>query len=233
MAWPGVRSPVTTDRLDAFRRLTGGACHHRYPKGGCDACARATWILHHGGGPPLVDTAAEEAVVASCLVDADAVVLVHATGLVADDMHHVRTRYGYAAVRAVAEARGRPQVYVTPELRVLTMAPVNEVTVAHALAGVPAEDGRRSRLDAVGGMAWLSEIVGELPTSTGAAWYAEIVRECAERRRVVAAAEAARGLAVSGAVDAGARARALFEGVSDGGKINGTRARRWPPIGEQ
>lgn len=125
---------------------------------------------------PTHDVAAEEAVIASCLVDADAIERCAATGLVPDDFFVTRARYTYGAIRAVAARLGDDAV--------------NRVTVGYELAQRPAGDGTTRTQVEVVTLAWLSRIEEELPTSIGAEWYAGIVRECAQRRREAAVGQA-------------------------------------------
>lgn len=61
---------------------------------------------------------------------------------------------------------------------------VNQVTVGHYLAQQVDRDGR-SRLEDVGGAAYLSRLTTELPTPIGVEDYARIVKYCAVRRRVI------------------------------------------------
>lgn len=151
---------------------------------------------------PTHDGAAEEAVIASCLVDADAIERCHATGLTADDFYSLRSQYAYGAIRAVTAAHG-PQA-------------VNRITVGYHLGQQPANDGtQRYQIDLVT-LAWLSRIEEELPTSIGAEWYAGIVRECAQRRRTLAATETVARLAASGDPQAAEKAAALYGSLAGG-----------------
>lgn len=212
---------VESPREQAFRRAA--TCLHRWPKPGCDTCTYATWVASHGGGAPLNDTLAEESVIAACLVDADAIADVHATGISPAEFFHERCAYAYAAVRTLADITTNRvrQVRRVDELTGSTVAywapdpAVNIVTVAHKLAQTPAENARASRLEAVGGAAWLSHIVGELPCSIGADWYARIVIDCASRRRAIAAAGQVAELAKrGGSPDMIDRAQALFGAIA-------------------
>ena len=210
-------------RLEQFRRITSGSCGHRWPKGGCESCAHATWIGMHGGKPPMEDAAAEIAIVVSCMVDVDAIARVHETGIQPDDFTQWRCRWVYEAIRAIAEREGdgMRQVHAVDALTGAAVTywerdpGVNVVTVAAELRQRPADDLQHSRLEAVT-LAWLSKVTGALVTSVGAAWYARLVMDCAERRRALAAAEAVLSAAELGTPDVAAKAVAVFEGIGGG-----------------
>lgn len=179
---------------------------------------------------PTHDVAAEEAVIASCLVDAGAVERCHGTGLTPADFWQSRARYAYAAIRDIV-ARAGSGVRKVEVVDALTGEPVvywatdyavNAVTVAYELAQRPAE-GRDARVDVVT-LSWLSQIVEDLPTSLGAEWYARIVVECAQRRRAIVAAEQVAAAARAGASDVAARAVAVF------GEIGGVPAPAPAPV---
>ncbi|MEX0785783.1 MAG: replicative DNA helicase [Dehalococcoidia bacterium] len=100
---------------------------------------------------PPFDAEAEEAVLASLMVDEDAIFKVQ--GLVRpEDFYREQNRWAYEACLALWERSES----------------INQVTVAHELA-------RQNRLDDAGGPAFLSRIVAELPTPIGIEHYARIV----------------------------------------------------------
>ena len=111
--------------------------------------------------PPPSDTDAEEAILASVLVDEDAIYKVQGE-VRPEDFHGEQNRWTYEACIALAD-RGET---------------INQVTVAHELS-------RRERLDDVGGPAFLSRIVGELPTPIGVEHYARIVQRDSVYRNLI------------------------------------------------
>lgn len=117
---------------------------------------------------PMWDEAIEADVVAACLVDPVAGQRVAATGITPGDFFTARARYAYEGIRAVSAASGAESVHTH--------------SVAYELRQRRADDGQVSMLHVVG-LAWLSRIVEELPTSIGAEWYAGRVMEMAQRRR--------------------------------------------------
>ncbi len=118
---------------------------------------------------PPHDTDAEEAVIASILVDPEAIYKV-APRLRAEDFFRERNAWVYEACRALWDRSES----------------INQITVSHEL-------GRRGRLEDVGGMAYLSRLITELPTPVGVEHYAGIVQSDAIRRGfITAAAEIAR-----------------------------------------
>ncbi len=108
---------------------------------------------------PPHNTDAEFAVIGSILIDADCL---SELDLQPDDFHDDRARWTFEAMLKLGEAS-------------------NQITVAQELA-------RAGHLEGVGGVAFLSQVVGVVPTSIHAAYYANIVRECAYRRRLITAA---------------------------------------------
>ena len=113
---------------------------------------------------PPHDIAAEEAVVAACLVDAEAIFKV-APLLKSDDFFREKNGWVYDACVAL---------WTRNEA-------INQITVAHELA-------RRERLENIGGVAYLSRLVADLPTVVGVEYYAEIVARDAIYRRLISAA---------------------------------------------
>src|SRR3990170_5411950 len=110
---------------------------------------------------PPFDPEAEEAVLASLMVDEDAIYKVQ--GLVRpEDFYREQNRWTFEACLALWE---RSEA-------------INQVTVAHELA-------RREKLDEAGGPGFLSRIVAELPTPVGVEHYAGIVRRDSTYRQLV------------------------------------------------
>src|SRR3990172_9738910 len=101
---------------------------------------------------PPHDIEAEEAVVASLLVDPEAILDADILRLKPEDFFREKNAWVYQACRVLwdrAEA-------------------INQITVAHELA-------RSGRLEDVGGISYLSRLVTDLPTSVGAGHYARII----------------------------------------------------------
>ena len=113
---------------------------------------------------PPNDVEAEEAVIASMLIDAEAVVKV--TPLVRpDDFFREKNGWIY---EACLDLWNRNEV-------------VNQITVSHELA-------RRERLEGVGGHVYLSQLVADLPTTVGVEDYARIVARDSVYRKLISAA---------------------------------------------
>jgi replicative DNA helicase len=104
---------------------------------------------------------AEEAVVASLLVDSEAIYRV-APILKPEDFFREKNAWAYEACLALFDRNEA----------------INQVTVAHELA-------RRERLEELGGAAYLSRLVAELPTAIGVEHYAQIVKRDAIYRQLV------------------------------------------------
>lgn len=113
--------------------------------------------------PLPADVDAEEAVVASLLVDEDAVYKVQGI-LRPEDFHSEGLGFAYAACLALME-RGET---------------INQVTVAHELS-------RQKRLEDAGGAGYLSRIVADLPTPIGVEHYAYIVQRDSIYRSLIGA----------------------------------------------
>ncbi len=113
---------------------------------------------------------AEQAVLGSLLIDPDAILSVREVGLDADDFLAERHRVVYAAMLELADR----------------WQPVELLTVAAMLE--ERRNGKGSQLEAIGGSAYLTDLVTSTPTSVHAVHYASIVKACAQRRRVIAAA---------------------------------------------
>jgi replicative DNA helicase len=104
---------------------------------------------------------AEEAVVASLLVDTEAIYRV-APILRPEDFFREKNGWSYEACLALFDRNEA----------------INQVTVAHELA-------RRERLEELGGAAYLSRLVAELPTVVGVEQYAQIVKRDAIYRQLI------------------------------------------------
>jgi replicative DNA helicase len=100
---------------------------------------------------PPHDIEAEEAVIASLLVDPEAIYKV-APKLHADEFFREKNAWVYESCRALWDRSES----------------INQITVAHELA-------RRNRLEDVGGASYLSRLVTDLPTSVGVEHYAGII----------------------------------------------------------
>jgi len=113
---------------------------------------------------PPHDVEAEEAVLASLLIDSEAVVKI--TPLIRpDDFFREKNGWIFEACLALWNRNEA----------------VNQITVSHELA-------RRERLEGAGGHAYLSQLVSDLPTTVGVEDYARIVARDAVYRRLISAA---------------------------------------------
>ena len=101
---------------------------------------------------PPFNIEAEEAVIASILVDDDAVARVESI-ISAEHFYRDQNRWAY---EACLELWSRNET-------------INQVTLAHELS-------RRGKLDDAGGIPYISRIVGELATPVGVEHYAGIVK---------------------------------------------------------
>ena len=110
---------------------------------------------------PPHDVEAEEAVVAALLVDSESVYRV-APILKPEDFFREKNAWAYEACLALFDRNEA----------------INQVTVAHELA-------RRERLEELGGVAYLSRLVAELPTVVGVEHYAGIVKRDAIYRQLI------------------------------------------------
>ncbi len=110
---------------------------------------------------PPFDVEAEEAVIASLLVDEEAIGRVE--GIVQpEDFYRDQNRWAYDACLALWSRN----------------EPINQVTLAHELA-------RREKLDDVGGLPYLARITMELATPVGVEHYATIVKRDATYRAMI------------------------------------------------
>ena len=144
---------------------------------------------------PPFDVEAEEAILASLMVDGEAIYKVQGI-LHPRDFYRDQHGWTYEASLALWE-RGES---------------INQVTVAHELA-------RRERLEDAGGPAFLSRIVGELPTAIGVEHYAGIVQRDAAYRQLIGASTQITNLAYQGGPDLDAvlgRAEALILALRSG-----------------
>lgn len=115
---------------------------------------------------PPHDIDAEEAVIGSLLIDGDAIHRV-ASFLQKEHFYHERNRWLYEACLSLYS---RPNPVA-----------INQITVAQELT-------RLDRLEACGGVAYLSHLVAMVPTSVDIEHYAQIVYGLALHRRLIEAA---------------------------------------------
>jgi replicative DNA helicase len=113
---------------------------------------------------PPHDIEAEEAVIGSLLIDPDAILKV-ATSLNPEDFFSETNRVIYQACLSLYQ---RNEV-------------INQITVAHELM-------RQNKLEQIGGAAFLSHSISNVPTSLHVEHYAQIVSNTAVMRRLIAAA---------------------------------------------
>jgi replicative DNA helicase len=113
---------------------------------------------------PPHDIDAEEAVIGSLLIDPDAILKV-AVSLKAEDFFSETNRVIYQACLSLYQ---RNEV-------------INQITVAHELM-------RQDTLEQIGGAAFLSHLISNVPTSLHVEYYAQIVSNAAVMRRLIAAA---------------------------------------------
>jgi replicative DNA helicase len=147
---------------------------------------------------PPHDTEAEEAVVASLLVDPEAVYRV-APILKPEDFFREKNAWAYEACLSLWERNES----------------INQITVAHELA-------RRGRLEEIGGAAYLAKLVTELPTSVGVEHYAGLVQRDASYRKLITAAGQIAQMAYIAGPDVGdvlARAETLIAAIRQGESI--------------
>jgi replicative DNA helicase len=113
---------------------------------------------------PPHDLEAEQAVIASLLVDSEAIVRV-APLLRPEDFFREKNGWLFEACLALWNRNEA----------------INEITVAHELA-------RHERLEPVGGTGYVSQLISDLPTTVGIEDYARIVARDATYRRLISAA---------------------------------------------
>ncbi len=112
---------------------------------------------------PPFNVEAEEAVIASILVDEDAIARVESI-VQPEDFYRDQNRWAYDGCLALWSRNET----------------INQVTLAHELS-------RRGKLDEVGGLPYLSRIVGDLPTAIGVEHYAQIVKRDSVYRAMITA----------------------------------------------
>ena len=134
---------------------------------------------------------AEEAVLGSLLVDGEAYWQV--AGLLASDFYREKNADVFGAMKALV-ARGRA---------------IDQLTVATELAD-------KQKLEAIGGGAYLSHLVGVTPTSVHIEHYAGIVREMSLRRKLIVAGQRVQAMAFGGGDDLVNRAMEAFIEVARG-----------------
>jgi replicative DNA helicase len=148
---------------------------------------------------PPFDVEAEEACIASILVDEEAIGRVE--GIVhPEDFYRDQNRWAYEACLALWERNET----------------INQVTLAHELS-------RRERLDEVGGLPYISRIVAELATPIGVEHYAQIVKRDSTYRGMISAGSQIVQLAYQGGPDldgAIARAENLIMGVRQSQRLS-------------
>src|SRR4051794_11211820 len=113
---------------------------------------------------PPHDIQAEESVVASLMVDVEAILKVSPV-LQPADFYRETNAWTYDACLSLWSRNET----------------INQVTVAHEL-------DRKGRLEDVGGLSFLSELVLNLPTPIGVEHYAQIVKRDATYRQMISAA---------------------------------------------
>ncbi|MFH0897075.1 MAG: replicative DNA helicase [Candidatus Bathyarchaeota archaeon] len=113
---------------------------------------------------PPHDVEAEEAVIGSLLIDGDAILEI-STSLKSEDFFTQQNRWAYEACVSIYERHEG----------------INQITVAHDLA-------QRGRLEEVGGAAYLSQLISQVPTSLHVKYYADIVSRLSIMRRLISAA---------------------------------------------
>src|SRR5579884_710499 len=126
---------------------------------------------------PPYDLAAEESVVAAIMVDDEAIYRV-ASLLQPEDFFQEKHGLIYSACLALWNRN----------------EPTSPIMVANEL-------GVRGQLDAVGGLAYLTQLTTELPTAVGVEFYAGIVARDAVYRRLISAAGRIAQMAYEGGPD--------------------------------
>jgi replicative DNA helicase len=147
---------------------------------------------------PPHDIQAEEAVVASLIVDGEAIFKI-APILQPGDFFREANGWTYEACLALWERNEA----------------INQITVAHEL-------DRRGRLEDVGGLSFLSRIITDLPTPIGVEYFAQIVKRDATYRQMVGVAGAIAQIAYEGGADlegALSKAEALVYALRSGERL--------------
>jgi replicative DNA helicase len=113
---------------------------------------------------PPHDIEAEEAVIGSLLIDPEAILKI-AVSLKSEDFFSETNRVIYQACLSLYQRNEA----------------INQITLAHELM-------RQDKLEQIGGAAFLSHLISNVPTSLHAEYYAQIVSNTAVMRRLIAAA---------------------------------------------
>ena len=135
---------------------------------------------------PPYDHAAEDAVLGGLLIDGDALHRVMPI-IKAEDFHRARNRFCFEACTAVSQLGNA----------------VDQITVARELQ-------QRDRLDQVGGLAYLGQLIANTPTSVNVEYYAGIVADTAAKRRII---DAGNKIAEIGFEDSGNAQDAMHQAV--------------------
>jgi replicative DNA helicase len=147
---------------------------------------------------PPFDVDAEEAVIASLMVDEDAIYKIQSI-VRPEDFFREQNRWIYEACLALWDRTES----------------INQVTVAHELT-------RRNLLDDAGGPAFLSKVVTELPTPIGVEHYARIVQRDSIYRNLIGATRQIAEMAYEGGPKLDtvlARAEELIMALRSGDKV--------------
>jgi replicative DNA helicase len=147
---------------------------------------------------PPHDVQAEEAVVASLIIDSEAIYKI-APLLQPGDFFREANGWTYEACLSLWERNEA----------------INQITVAHEL-------DRRGRLEDVGGLTFLSRLITELPTPVGVEHFAHIVKRDATYRQMVAVAGTIAKIAYEGGADlegALAKSEALVYALRTGERL--------------
>jgi len=113
---------------------------------------------------PPHDVEAEEAVLGSLLIDPEAILKI-AASLKPEDFYSETDRLTYQACFSLYQRNEA----------------INQITVAHELM-------RQDKLEQIGGAAFLSHLISNVPTSLHVEYYAQIVSSTATMRRLISAA---------------------------------------------
>lgn len=108
---------------------------------------------------PPFNTDAEQAVLGSCLIDAE---VIRSLDVRPEDFFMEQHQWIFKAIQSVGDA-------------------CNQITIAQEL-------NKMGKLNESGGVAYLSELIARTPTSLHANYYAAIVRDMAFHRRLISAA---------------------------------------------
>jgi replicative DNA helicase len=126
---------------------------------------------------PPHDIEAEEAVIGSLLIDPEAILKV-ALSLKVEDFFSETNRLIYQACLALYQRNEA----------------INQITLAHELM-------RQNNLEQIGGAAFLSHLISNVPTSLHVEYYAQIVSNAALMRRLIAAASQIQALGYEASPD--------------------------------